>query len=260
MKIYRKGDGMFNILKNRIKSFGMKIEEATFIKEFEDSTLVIEQLEELLQKVNDDKVKKNIEWEISCIKAGDAGEKNVYYELNNSRLPMLCFHNLRLEHKGYKAQMDFVLLTPRFICILETKRLNGDITINNEGDFVRHFKSSSGKVYKKEGIYSPVTQNEKHVELLKEFLTDHGMIKQCPVKSLVVIANHKTIINMKYAKKNTKNQIIKYDQLKRKLEEFFKDDTIVDLPVVHLQEMAELIRKNHIETESTFVTKYSEIA
>jgi superfamily II DNA helicase RecQ len=96
----------------------------------------------------------------------------------------------------------------------------GDIQITNEGDFIRYFKSSSGKVYKKEGMYSPIVQNERHVALIKDIIRKEGYPTRddyAIVKHIVTIANPKAIVNSKYAKKELKEHIIKHDQLINKM-------------------------------------------
>ncbi|MCD7837096.1 MAG: hypothetical protein LUG83_10755, partial [Lachnospiraceae bacterium] len=42
----------------------------------------------------------------------------------------------------------------------------GDIEINNRGDFIRSYNLFGKKVH--EGIYSPITQNQRHIQVLKE--------------------------------------------------------------------------------------------
>lgn len=89
------------------------------------------------------------------------------------------------------------------------------------GDFIRTTDFGYGK--KKEGIYSPITQNRRHLDLIKLMRgSDKGNIIsrnffdnnfENAYKSLVVLANVKTVLNMKYAKKEMKNQMIRCDQL-----------------------------------------------
>ena len=81
--------------------------------------------------------------------------------------------------------------------VLETKKLNGDIEITSSGDFIRSLKTNSGKVFKKEGMYSPISQNERHVNILREVLVKEGLIRTLSIKSVVVLANpkrHKAIL------------------------------------------------------------------
>jgi len=232
-----------------ISKLGRKIDEPIFIKDYEDSSKTINELEEIYQSIKDDDIRKKIEMDILFIKAGDQGERNVYYELKNSFLPMLVLHNVVIQYDDYKAQMDYILITKKFICILETKKLNGHITINSDGDFIRSFTDSKGKVYKKEGMYSPISQNQRHVRILKNLLLREKVIRKTPIISLVVIANPKSIINMKYAKKQVKRQIVKYDQLTSKLKGMINHYNDIDLATRTMYNMA---------SENTFINKYKE--
>jgi len=51
-------------------------------------------------------------------------------------------------------------------------------------------------------------------------LVDNKLIKYCPIYSLIVIANDKTIINKRFAQPNVKELIVKHDLLISKLEEY----------------------------------------
>ncbi|MCB2358610.1 HRDC domain-containing protein [Clostridium estertheticum] len=183
-----------------------------FIKEFTQDNKQLKDLIELSNKVVSGK-KRLIDRDIILLKYGIDGEGNVNYELGNSFIPMLCLHDIRLQSEDYIAQLDFVLITYKFIYILETKKLNGDIEINSDGDFIRTIKSYAGKTIKKEGMYSPITQNERHVKILKDILVREKIIKAIPIKSAVIIANPKTIIKKTKCPKVIQNLIYKYDQL-----------------------------------------------
>lgn len=119
-----------------------------FVKEFEAESQQFKDLIELSQKVLSKK-KDFIEKDIRFLKQGLAGEQNVYYELKNSFIPMLCLHDIRLEIDGYIAQFDFIIVTSKFIYVLETKKLNGDIEITPDGDFIRIIRNHTGKFIKK---------------------------------------------------------------------------------------------------------------
>lgn len=67
--------------------------------------------------------------------------------------------------------------------------------ITGDGDFIRTIKGYDGRVIKKEGMYSPISQNERHVNILKQILSQEKLVVTLPVKSLVVMANPKTILN-----------------------------------------------------------------
>ncbi|MGV1059692.1 NERD domain-containing protein [Clostridium perfringens] len=193
--------------------FGISsIKGPTWLKEFNENNKQLEDLKILSEKVYGEK-KKLIYRDIMYLTYGMEGEKNVSYEIKNSYIPMLALHDIRIEDGESVAQMDYILITKSFILVLETKALSGDITVNESGEFIRYFKNKAGKVYRKEGIYSPVAQNERHVRILTEYLKKNKMIKKYPIYSCVVIANSKSVINKYKAPKEIQSQIIKYDQL-----------------------------------------------
>ncbi len=105
--------------------------------------------------------------------------------------------------------------------MIECKNLIGKIEINNNGDFIRTLEFEGRQ--RKEGIYSPITQNQRHIELMKKIRIDsksNRLIKFLAQKSfdsmyqsVVVLANPKTVLNVKFAKKEVKEQVIRVDQL-----------------------------------------------
>jgi len=239
-----------------IMNIGNRIEGPTFIKDYEDSKELINELKSIADSIKEEAVQEQIKMDIVYIRAGDKGEKNVYYELKNSFIPMLILHNVVIQYDDYKAQMDYVLITSKFICILETKKLNGNITVNNDGDFIRSIVNKRGKVIKKEGMYSPISQNQRHVRILENLLIQEKIIKKTPVLSLVVIANLKSIVNYKYAKREIKNQIVKYDQLTPSLKRMLKMYNEVNLKPKVMNKIANFLAENHVESENTFAEKY----
>jgi len=182
------------------------IKEPIFMKEFDRENQQLKDLIELSSKVTSDK-KELINRDIAFLKQGIEGEQNVAFEIKNSFIPMLILHDIRIEYNDYAAQMDFILITHQFIYVLETKKLNGDIEITADGDFIRCFKNSYGKVIRKEGIYSPISQNTRHVTILREMLIKNGLIKNFPIRSAVVIANPRTIINKTKCPKSIQAQL-----------------------------------------------------
>lgn len=243
-------------LKNTIASIGRSIDKPVFIKEYRDQSHVIDTLDQMKSKFEDEDLIKSIELDQLLIKLGDVGEKNICFELENSMLPILCLHNVCLEYDGQRVQMDFVLITHKYIAVLESKKLSGDITVNADGQFTRSFKSKSGKVYKKEAIYSPITQNERHVTLLRKFLMDKNLIKHMPVISFVVLADPKSILNTRYAKKAVRNKILRCDQLIERLKFELDKKSEINMPITSMEEIAEILRDTHFEKEQAFISKY----
>lgn len=233
------------------------ITQPTFVKDFEKENQQLKDLIELSKKITSAK-KELIDRDIALLKQGLEGEQNVAFELKNSFIPMLCLHDIRLEFIDYVAQMDFIVITHRFIYVLETKKLNGDVEITSDGDFVRIFKTNAGKIIKREGIYSPISQNERHINILREILLKEGLVKTFPIKSSVIIANPKSILNKTKCPKAIQNNIHKYDQLASLLKKELSKKT-EDLPYLekHMYNIARYLIENNKPISYDNMAKYS---
>lgn len=191
-----------------------------FYKADSDLKKQLEQLKEFYKTAKSN-VKNYIEQDIKMLSYGITGEENVAFELNNSYIPMIVLHDLNIEYDGLSAQIDYLIITRKLNLIVECKNLVGNIEINSNGDFIRTTEYN-GKS-KKEGIYSPITQNTRHLEMIKKvrFATKTNILVKTffekffydNYKSVVVLSNPKTIIDMKYANKEISEQIIRCDQL-----------------------------------------------
>lgn len=169
-----------------------------FCKETSDTSIFINKMQMLLERT-DGEVKKKIEKQISMARYGEIGENNIAYELKNSGMDMYILHDIYLEINGLSAQIDYIVITRQHIYVIECKNLIGNIEVDNSGAFIRTY----GRV--KEGIYSPITQNQRHMQVLKEVrLSAKGNFVSRMLfekhftetyKPIVVLANPKTYIN-----------------------------------------------------------------
>lgn len=250
---------MLNRLVKVITNKPTEIEKPVFVKHFNNENKQIQELEELL-KTCDEKSKKFIEQDIKKLKYGQVGENNVYYELKNSYIPMICIHDLRLKYRGKIAQIDFLAITSKYIYVIECKNLAGDITITKEGEFIRYFKNSYGKVVSKEGMYSPIVQNERHINVIKDILKNELGYKHKlrRIESLVVVANPKTIINKKYAPRDIGEKIIRHDQIIEKIRSHQYDNKIDWIFIEDdMRKIARCLLRFHKEVEIDYHKKYA---
>ncbi|NRT75538.1 NERD domain-containing protein [Clostridium beijerinckii] len=98
----------------------------------------------LLSKLNNDEKKELVNKEIRAMKRGLQGEKTVDFELKNCIVPFLYLHDIRIEYDGLTSQIDYLLITKKYICVIETKQLLGDVNINIDGEFIRVYKNKNG--------------------------------------------------------------------------------------------------------------------
>ncbi|MBC3802952.1 hypothetical protein GH808_00650 [Acetobacterium fimetarium] len=237
-----------------------------FLKEDSDTTQHIARLKELQEKATG-KVKDDIVREITFASYGEAGEKNIAFELKSAGIPMYIIHDLHLQHEDLTAQIDFVVVTRKLVFFIECKNLYGNIAIDNQGNFVRSYLWNGRTV--KDGIYSPITQNQRHLEIFRQInlakttnpIKRLGFEKNFDnfYRSIVVLANPKTVLNAKYAKKDVKNKVIRADQLIAYIKEQNKQSKELACSEKGLKAWAEKILSHHQPLSSDYTQKYETI-
>ena len=101
-------------------------------------------------------------------------------------------------------------------------------------------------MFKKEGMYSPISQNERHVNILREMLLKEGIIKTLPIKSVVTLANPKTIVNKNKAPKSIQDNIYKYDQITNLLKkELGNDKNTKNMLEKYMYQISDFLVKNN---------------
>ena len=237
-----------------------KIKEPVFLKEHSSAEQDLTALQELAKTATGD-IATKIQQNIKSVNAGLFGENNIIFELKNSHMPMCVLRDLYLEHNGLSAQIDFLIITRKRIFVVECKNLYGNIEINNRGDFVRILDRG-----RREGLYSPITQNLRHLELIKQLcLAEKGNLlsralfeknfyeNYCPV---VVLANPKTILNDRYAQREVKNQIIRADQLVSYIHAINSEPTAVACGEAEMLNLAQFFLAKHKENSTNYTEKY----
>lgn len=182
---------------------------------FNNNTLE-KQIEALKKKSQTEEIEK----QIKLIESGIYGEQKVLYELMNSHIGMYILHDLNLKFKNLEAQIDFLVMTKKSVFVIECKNMYGNITIDRNGSFIREIDFMGKK--NKTGIYNPLTQCERHIELLKAITFEkYSILKKLLFGNkiddlfipIVVLANDKTILNDYYAPNEIKKKVIRADFL-----------------------------------------------
>ena len=255
--------GVFDSFKEMVTQKPVGLKKPDFYKADSDSKKQLERLQQLYATAPD-RVKPQIERDMKLLAYGIAGEENVAFELNNSYLPIIVLHDLRLEHEGLSAQIDYLIITTKFCLIVECKNLFGNLEVNSRGEFIRELDFNGKR--KKEGIYSPITQNVRHMEMIKQLRLAN---KKNPLmrvaleksfgdfhKSVIVLANPKTVINLKRAPKNVKDQIIRSDQLIEYIKRLIRENKDLASSEKDMYEMAEFFVGLHKENPVDYTEKY----
>ncbi|MBR5244575.1 MAG: NERD domain-containing protein [Clostridia bacterium] len=242
-----------------------RLKEPVFLKDSSNAEQELAQLKELRSSVPQD-VTEELDLRIRLVEAGIHGESTIRFELANSHIPMYVLHDLYLEHEGLSAQIDYLLVTKKAIFVLECKNLQGNIEINSSGDFIRTL--TYGTRTKKEGIYSPITQNRRHLELIKQIrsaektnplfkmMFERGFYQN--YRSVVVLSNPKTLLNARYAKKEIRQQVIRADQLAEYIRAACADPSAPSFSDKDMEELAQFFLNRHKDQAKDYTTPFRE--
>lgn len=260
MGIFDKIKEIVNYIDNLNENENLKtlsFNEPKFIKNLDTENKIIQDLEELLKIAPENKA-EFIRRDIKNANYGNIGKRNIEYELKNCHMPILVLQDLYFKMNNLTAKIDAIIIDSNFIIILECTNLIGDIEISDTGNFIRYFKKSNGDVYKKEGMYSPISKNERNLELVKSILMKENILEQDKnyvFKNLVVFTNPKAIINTKYAREDIKEKIIRHDQLISKIKELH-NKTNKEFSEDYMYKISKIFIQYNTEQKIDYVKKY----
>lgn len=237
-----------------------------FIKEDSDTESFIEKMKSLSSRASG-KLKDKIDEQIVIAEAGLKGENQITFELKNSGMDMLVAHDLYLEKNGLSAQIDFLVITRKHGFVIECKNLYGNIEIDDKGNFIRH--KGQGSAYRKEGFPSPVSQNARHLNIIKEirreyktnFFTQGQFDKFFPqiYRSIVVLANPKTLLNDKNAPEDVRKVVIRLDQLVSYIKKIEEQDDNYKSSEKEMHELLDSFLKCSKPNKSDYAKKYEDL-
>ena len=225
-----------------------KIKEPVFLKESSALEEQITYLNTIKDSVNAED-RAEIVQEIRLLNYGLTGEKNIAFELKHSHMPIIVLHDINLQKDGLTAQIDYVIIARKMTYIVECKNLYGNITVTADGVFERTIPAGSGR-YIKEGIYSPVTQNKRHMDLIKQMKPKLAQrYFDSFHKSVIVLANPRTILKCGKAPKAISDQIIRCDQLISYIADMEKRCRELSSGDQQMKKRAEFYIHNHVELD-----------
>lgn len=239
-----------------------KFKDTVFLKSDSELEKKIKVLKELKEKYPDN---AEIAQDLHIAELGLFGENEIMYELKHANIGMYVIHDLNIAIDDMKAQIDFVVVTRGYIYFIECKNLIGNITVNNNGDFIREYTYGGKKI--KTGIYSPLRQSDRHRDVFRKIWNKHnGKLWSFFLdnnfdtfyRSLVVLAKKENILNTKYAPKEVKNKVIRSDSLVRYIENDLKkiDKDYIDSNK-RTEKLAQWLLSLNVEEEKDYAAEYN---
>lgn len=135
----------------------------------------------------------------------------------------LVIHDVLIDGEdGYTSQIDLVIVGLKGVYVVEVKFYE-DARIYGDGKKSKWYYYRGGKKY---DIYSPIKQNKKHIEYLKEFLKDFGDVPFFSV--LAILCDDAKVTNINSDLENRDTVIITgLLSLQEAIEELAKDKPFV---------------------------------
>ena len=242
-------------------------DDTIFVKESTDLESRYNALSKLIdENPNNDDIKQAL----YIVKKGLDGEKEIAYQLKKSNLGLYVLHDINIEYEDMKAQIDYIVISKAYTYFIECKNLYGNITVNENGDFIRTYLYN-GKQYKK-GIYSPLRQVEAQRDVYKKIWNNSlssnkffNSVRRAIAgphfeeyrKVLVVAANHDTILNTRFAPKDIKNKIIRSDALVSRLKQDIENsDKTMWSSQKDMEEAAKFFMSINVDKDNNYYEYY----
>ena len=242
-------------------------DDTIFVKESTDLESRYNALSKLIdENPNNDDIKQAL----YIVKKGLDGEKEIAYQLKKSNLGLYVLHDINIEYEDMKAQIDYIVISKAYTYFIECKNLYGNITVNENGDFIRTYLYN-GKQYKK-GIYSPLRQVEAQRDVYKKIWNNSlssnkffNSVRRAIAgphfeeyrKVLVVAANHDTILNTRFAPKNVRNKVIRSDALVSRLKQDIENsDKTMWSSQKDMEEAAKFFMSINVDKDNNYYEYY----
>ena len=98
----------------------LKFNDTIFLKEESD----LKTKYDVLQRLNKEYPNNSdIQEEMFIIKKGLDGEEEIKYQLTKSNIGMFVLHDINIEYKDLKAQIDYIVVTKFCVYFIECKNL-----------------------------------------------------------------------------------------------------------------------------------------
>jgi hypothetical protein len=196
------------------------------LKSADDRSKRVRLLESLITSpALDAKQKEWVHQELDRLRKGIQGEKSAAHYLDSyigESKNHVLIHDLRIVVDGSVAQIDHMLMNRSgSIIMLETKNFNGNVSINELGEFTVSYGP------RQFGIPSPIEQSKRHEKILTQLLSNLGIEPRVGGRFdffHMVLMDPKATITRPQSKTFDANQVMKADMFPKWHKEWIEKD------------------------------------
>ncbi len=184
--------------------------------------------------------------------SGLYGESRLYYPLSKIPIHHRVLQNVRLFLHSSHFQIDFLVITPKFLLILESKYYSSDLMFDNTVHQVIQRKDQQEKVFE-----DPVLQAEEQAYQLAIWLEKFGY-RNLPIEYYVVITNPQTRLKIDPTNNHHAESVILPQRLPSLFRELVTKHNHNVLQTNEIANLADTISHNH-QTYSPDILKINKI-
>ncbi len=214
----------------------------------------IRQLQALLGRLPEEHEKRPlIEKDLAKQLRGFKGEKALAYYLDF--LPekdFYIFHNLRLPTGKYHFQLDFLILTARYIFIPECKNFFGTLVFDEP--FKQLIRVMNNE---EEGFQDPVSQAKWHKKQLQDWRGLNHFPSDVPIGFLVVISDPATIIKAVPNSPETRRHVVHAQVFLERMHELMKGCKREVFDHKALRKLSKKLLNSHVPNNTNLLGKYN---
>lgn len=184
-------------------------------------------------------VKKKLQNELS----GNFGESKLLYPLSKFPVRNKSLPNVRLSLDKNYFQLDYLIITRRFLLILESKYYSDDLIFDETVYQVIQKKEQGFRVFD-----DPVLQVEEQSFQLATWLENHGFLN-LPIESFVVMTNARTRLQINPTNLHHAEKVISLQRLPslfRELIAKYNDDLLTNSDISFLENKIKISHQNYL--------------
>lgn len=221
------------------------------IKKYRTKPFELLQHEHLLKRLPENHYQYNkIENQMRVLTSGYIGEKSLDYFI--TLIPhndLFVFQDLRLPNIGGTTfQIDFLLFTPYFFIILDSKYLKGKLNLS-EFQLVQEYEDRV-KVYQ-----NPIDQVHNQLYNFKQLLQRYSFIIP-PSHPFVVFTHPNSILELTSDHTNLKKYILRPEKIRTIINEYFERMNENYYTIEEMNELSQLLIRLHTPKTTNILEYY----
>lgn len=243
---------LFDTLKEAFRQNPPELDQPHFYKASSESKYRLDFLREFWWTVSDED-RPQLERDIINLLEIIEGDRLIEKELMASELPIVVLHDVNLAAGDESTRIDYLVITAKFILIIECKDLFGQIEVMADGRFYRTCQYEDQVV--REEIASPLSRIARNLDVIRKLRAEshRGDLWKAVFErnfdqnylGVAIAANPSASLDLRAADLAVKSQIIRSSQLADHIANLLETLKREPMPEKYMYELAYFFMSQH---------------